>query len=133
MTFITPARYGMSDEIFKYTGLSKQDLPENIRVFSEIKPEIVKSADIIYTDVWVSMGQEKEKEERLKIFRPYQINGNLLKQAKPGVRIMHCLPAHRGDEITDEVMNSPASIVFDQAENRLHLQKTLMQLLMAKR
>ena len=133
MTFITPERYGLSQEIFDYTGLSRQNLPDNIRVHTEIPPEAVSSADIIYTDVWVSMGQEKEKEERLKVFRPYQLNAGLLGRAKPGARVMHCLPAHRGDEITDEVMNSPASIVFDQAENRLNLQKTLMALLMNRR
>jgi ornithine carbamoyltransferase len=130
MTFITPGKYGLSDAIFDYAGLSKDRLPENIRTATEIRPEVVKSADIIYTDVWVSMGQEKEKEERIRAFRPYQVGEELLAMAKPGVRVMHCLPAHRGDEITDGVMNSPASIVFDQAENRLHLQKALMQLLM---
>jgi ornithine carbamoyltransferase len=92
--------------------------------------EAVKDADIIYTDVWVSMGQEKENEKRLKDLKPYQINSNLLSKAKKDVLVMHCLPAHRGDEITDEVMDGPNSIVFDQAENRLHTQKAIMKILM---
>jgi len=130
MTFITPEKYGLSDEIFAYAGLDRKNLPGNVRLFNEIRPEAVKDADILYSDVWVSMGQEKEKEERIRAFKQYQINADLLKLAKPTVKVMHCLPAHRGEEITDEVMDSPASIVFDQAENRLHLQKTLLYLLM---
>jgi len=86
----------------------------------------VKNADVLYTDVWASMGQETEAEERKKIFRPYQLNNDLLKMAKPEARVMHCLPAHRGDEITDEVMDGSQSIVFDEAENRLHVQKAIM-------
>lgn len=86
----------------------------------------VKDADYIYTDVWVSMGFEDEATERLKIFTPYQVNAALMKAAKPNAKVLHCLPAHRGEEITDEVMDSPASIVFDQAENRLHVQKAIM-------
>jgi ornithine carbamoyltransferase len=86
----------------------------------------VKGADIIYTDVWASMGQEEEAAERKEIFMPYQINSRLLKAASPGCLVMHCLPAHRGEEITDEVIDGPQSIVFDQAENRLHVQKAIM-------
>lgn len=85
-----------------------------------------KDADYIYTDVFVSMGFEKESAERLKTMAPYQVNSGLVKLAKPNVKIMHCLPAHRGEEITAEVMDSPASIVFDQAENRLHVQKAIL-------
>lgn len=88
--------------------------------------EAVKGADIIYTDVWVSMGMEKEKEERERTFLPYQVNGNLISAAKPDAVVMHCLPAHRGLEITDEVVDGPQSIVFDQAENRLHAQKAIL-------
>ena len=86
----------------------------------------VKDADIVYTDVWASMGQEEEAEIRKKIFQPYQVNSALLKHAKPDVKVMHCLPAHRGDEITDEVLDGPHSIVFDEAENRMHVQKAIM-------
>ena len=88
--------------------------------------EAVKNADFVYTDVWTSMGQEKEEEERRKVFRTYQVNEALLKKAKKNVYVMHCLPAHRGLEITDEVMDGPHSIVYDQAENRLHVQKALL-------
>ena len=94
--------------------------------------EAVKKADAIYTDVWASMGQESESEARKKIFLPYQVNGTLLKRAPDDVLIMHDLPAHRGEEITDEVIDSDHSIVFDQAENRLHAQKAIMVFLIGK-
>lgn len=90
--------------------------------------EAVKDADIIYTDVWASMGQEEEHEERLKSFSDYQVNRSLLESARDDVLVMHCLPAHRGEEITDVVIDGPHSIVFDQAENRLHVQKAIMAL-----
>ena len=91
--------------------------------------EAMDGADFVYTDVWVSMGFEKESAERMRILKPYQLNMDTLKMGKKDVKVLHCLPAHRGDEITDEVMDSPASIVFDQAENRLHVQKAIMSLL----
>ncbi|HWJ57787.1 MAG TPA: ornithine carbamoyltransferase [Vicinamibacterales bacterium] len=91
--------------------------------------EAVADADAIYTDVWASMGQEEEAAERRTIFQPYQVNAALMAQAPETALFMHCLPAHRGDEVTDEVMDSPASIVFDQSENRLHTQKALLALL----
>jgi ornithine carbamoyltransferase len=90
----------------------------------------VRGADVIYTDVWVSMGQEEETKRRLKVFPPYQINTALVAQAKPDVIVMHCLPAHRGQEITDEVADGPHSVLFDQAENRMHAQKAVLALLM---
>lgn len=86
----------------------------------------VKDADIVYTDVWASMGQENEREERIRIFKEFQVNSKLLKHAKPNCLIMHCLPAHREEEITSEVLDSPNSIVLQQAENRLHTQKALL-------
>lgn len=88
--------------------------------------QAAQKADVLYTDVWASMGQEAEAEQRKKIFRPYQLNSELLKLAKPEVKVLHCLPAHRGDEITDEVIDGPHSVVFDEAENRLHVQKAIM-------
>lgn len=93
--------------------------------------EAAGRADIIYTDVWTSMGKERETEERRKRFRPYQVNRELLKCAKEDVIVLHCLPAHRGEEITDEVIDGPNSVVFDQAENRLHTQKALLEFILA--
>jgi len=91
--------------------------------------EAAKDADVFYTDVWISMGQEREVERRRKIFKNYQVNRELLSLAKPDAIVMHCLPAHRGEEITDEVLSSPQSVVIDQAENRLHAQKALLEML----
>jgi ornithine carbamoyltransferase len=88
-----------------------------------------KDADVIYTDVWASMGQEAEQEERARIFAPYQVNSALMSHAKPDAIFEHCLPAHRGSEVTDEVIDSPQSVVFDEAENRLHAQKAVMALI----
>jgi ornithine carbamoyltransferase len=87
----------------------------------------VKSADVIYTDVWTSMGQEAERDERLKKFAPYQLDAALLAKAPKEVKVLHCLPAHRGEEITDEVIEGPASLVFQQAGNRLHAQKAVLE------
>ncbi len=89
----------------------------------------VEGADAVYTDVWTSMGHEVEYAERKKIFARYQVNETLMARAKPGALFMHCLPAHRGEEVTDEVIESSASVVFDQAENRLHAQKALLLML----
>ncbi|MCQ1536376.1 ornithine carbamoyltransferase [Methanosarcina sp. KYL-1] len=94
--------------------------------------EAAKDADVIYTDVWVSMGDEAEQEKRLRDFTRFQVNAELLKLAKPDVIVMHCLPARRGLEITDEVMDGPHSVVFEEAENRLHAQKALILKLLAK-
>lgn len=92
--------------------------------------QAVKDADVIYTDVWASMGQEAEHAERLKIFRPYQVNSDLVKRARPDYLFMHCLPAHRGEEVAAEVIDGPNSVVFDEAENRLHAQKAVLALTM---
>ena len=97
----------------------------DFEIVSEPK-KAVKDADVLYTDAWVSMGQEKEKATRLKALRPYQLNSTLLAQAKKQCIVMHCLPAHRGYEITDDVMDGPRSVIFDQAENRLHVQKAIL-------
>lgn len=92
--------------------------------------EGVRNADVIYTDVWASMGQEAEAETRKAIFRPFQVNAALMAKANKDAMFLHCLPAHRGDEVTDEVIDSPASFVFQEAENRLHVQKAVMYQLM---
>lgn len=100
-----------------------------IEIYRDPK-EAAAGAEVLYTDVWTSMGQEAEREKRLEVFRPYQINRDLLAVADPRCLVMHCLPAHRGEEITDEVMDGPHSVVFDQAENRLHVQKAILEYLM---
>ncbi len=92
--------------------------------------EGVKNADVVYTDVWASMGQESEAESRKQVFRPYQVNKKLMAQARSDAIFMHCLPAHRGEEVTDEIIDDPSSVVFQQAENRLHVQKAIMYQLM---
>lgn len=91
--------------------------------------EAVKGADVVYSDVWASMGQESEKAERLKVFKPYQINDEIMKAAGEKSIFMHCLPAHRGDEVTDSVIDGKHSVVYDEAENRLHIQRAIVALL----
>ena len=92
--------------------------------------EAVKDADIVYTDVWTSMGQEAEVDQRLRVFPPYQLNSELVARAKPRAVVMHCLPAHRGKEITDDMVDGTQSLIFEQAENRLHAQKGVLALLL---
>src|SRR5215467_3899092 len=91
-----------------------------------------KEADVIYTDVWISMGREREQARRLRVLAPYQVNSRLIAKAKPDAIVMHCLPAHRGEEITAEVLDGPQSVVIDQAENRLHMQKAILTNLLGK-
>lgn len=99
-------------------------------VLTEDPEEAIINADVVYTDTWVSMGQESEKEERLKIFMPYQVNSSLFAKAKDDAVFLHCLPAYRGLEVTSEIIDGPHSRIFDEAENRLHVQKAIMALLM---
>ena len=99
-------------------------------LITEDAVEAIKNADIVYTDTWVSMGQEAEKAERIKIFMPYQIDEELFKKAKEDALFMHCLPAYRGYEVTSEVIDGKNSVIFDEAENRLHAQKAVMAMLM---
>lgn len=126
---VTPKGYEPSPLI---TRLSQEDAAVHggkIVITDDID-QGVRGADIVYTDVWTSMGQEKEKEERQKAMRPYQVNRELMAKAGPKAIFMHCLPAHRGEEVTDEVADGPQSVIFDQAENRLHAQKALLALIM---
>jgi ornithine carbamoyltransferase len=123
-----PKGYKLDRDTFEQAN---QMRPDSARQIDDPK-EAVRNADIIYTDTWVSMGQEAEKEKRIADFQGYQINGELLKLAPSHAKIMHCLPAYRGYEITDEVMESPRSVVFDEAENRLHFQRALLKKLMSK-
>ena len=90
----------------------------------------VTGVDAVYTDAWASMGQEQEAAERVQIFRPYQVNQALMAEAAPHAAFMHCLPAHRGEEVTDDVMDSEQSVIFEQAENRMHIQKAILYLLL---
>ncbi len=99
--------------------------------FTEDPVEAVRGANFVYTDVWTSMGQEAESERRKALFEPFQVNARLLRHA-PDALVMHCLPAHRGEEITDDVLDGPHSIVFDQAENRLHAQKAILEALLTR-
>jgi len=122
LSLAIPEGYDPDDEILKsamQSGISE------IQIFRS-PAEAVQNADVIYTDVWASMGQEAEAETRKIAFRNFQVNADLLKSAAADCLVMHCLPAHRGDEITNEVIDGPHSIVFDEAENRLHVQKAIM-------
>jgi len=107
----------------------KKEAKEGISLYRD-PMEAAKKADVLYTDVWVSMGQESEDKERKKIFKNYQINKKLLKEAKKDAIVMHCLPAHRGEEISSEVIDGSQSVVIDQAENRLHVQKAILEILL---
>ena len=101
-------------------------------LLTEDPKEAIKDADVVYTDTWVSMGMESEKEERIKVFMPYQVNSELMSHAKDDAIFLHCLPAYRGYEVTAEVIDGKQSVIFDEAENRLHAQKAVMVALMGK-
>ena len=119
-----PAGYGWSDaDRVRYKGQPVSEVADVQRA--------VAGAHVLYTDVWTSMGQEAEQAKRIRDFQGYQINAVLINQARPDARIMHCLPAHRDEEITSDAVEHPRSIIFDQAENRLHAQKAVLRLLMA--
>lgn len=120
-----PKGFAPLPEVLKISKELAQDTGSRINLFDNPQ-EAVKGMDVLYTDVWASMGQEDEIEKRKKSFKNFQINEALAKLAKKNVLIMHCLPAHRGEEITDEVIDSPNSVVFDQAENRMHVQKAIL-------
>jgi ornithine carbamoyltransferase len=123
----TPKGYELPNEVVLEAARVATGGAELVQ-FTDPK-KAVDNADAVYTDVWTSMGQEVEYAERKKIFARYQVNEALMARAKPQALFMHCLPAHRGEEVTDEVIESPASVVFDQAENRLHAQKALLLIL----
>ncbi len=132
LSIATPKGYGPKKEIAKQAVNFAKKSKGKIEFFD--KPgDAVKGADFVYTDVWTSMGKEGEYERRKKIFKPFQLNSRLLNKTGKKSFAMHCLPAHRGDEITDQVMDSKQSIVYDQAENRLHVEKAILVLLLGKR
>ena len=126
LTLACPPQYLPDMEL---VAACRAEAKGSITVTHEVE-DAVRGADVIYTDVWASMGQEEEEAERAKIFAPYQVNGRMMSAANRGCLFLHCLPAHRGLEVTDDVMDSPNSIVFDQAENRLHAQKAVLATLM---
>ncbi len=127
MVIASPAGYELSAETIQKANAVA---PDCVRQIND-PHSAVRDADIIYTDTWVSMGQEQEKQKRQADFADFQVNTELVQSAPAHVKIMHCLPAYRGYEITDEVAESPGSIMFDQAENRLHFQRALLKKLMA--
>jgi ornithine carbamoyltransferase len=124
----TPKGYEPRADVIERADSLGQRTGARIEIYEDPR-EAADAADVIYTDSWISMGQEAERAERLRVFPPYQVNAALLGLAKRDVTVMHCLPAHRGEEITDDVMDGPHSAVFDQAENRLHAQKAILTLL----
>lgn len=125
----TPDNYQVQREVFVLAQEKAKD--SGAEVYETNNPiEAVKEADIIYTDVWTSMGFEDETNERLQAFQPFQVNEELVKHAKDDYIFLHCLPAHRGEEVTSEIIDGPHSVIFDEAENRLHAQKAIMATLM---
>jgi len=129
MSVATPAGYEPSADIVRLAREDGRDTGFELTLTNDPR-QAVSGAGAVYTDVWASMGQEAEKQTRAAIFAAFQVNAALMSAAGPGALFMHCLPAHRGEEVTDEVIDSAASVVFDQAENRLHVQKAIMVLLM---
>jgi ornithine carbamoyltransferase len=132
MAVATPAGYEPNPEIVRLALEDGRETGFSLHLTNDAT-EAASGADAVYTDVWTSMGQEAEKEKRTRIFVPYQVNAALMARAKPDAFFMHCLPAHRGEEVTDEVIDSPNSVVYDEAENRLHVQKVICLLLMGKK
>ncbi len=124
-----PPGYEPSEEIVRIARADAEETGVVIEITGD-PFAAVRDADIVYTDVWASMGQEEEHAERLKIFKPYQVNAELVRAARPDYLFMHCLPAHRGEEVSAEVIDGPNSVVFDEAENRLHAQKAVLALTM---
>lgn len=128
MTVCTPEGYEPDSTVLE--NAKKDALETDAELIISHDPnESVIDADVIYTDVWASMGQEEEHAKRVNILKPYQVNADLMKKAE-GAIFMHCLPAHRGEEVTDEVADAPYSVIFDEAENRLHVQKAILALVM---
>jgi ornithine carbamoyltransferase len=127
-----PQGYEPAIRAVKWAAQNRGESGSRIEIY-ENPAKAAKEAHIIYTDTWVSMGNEAEREQRLRAFRHYQVNASLAKHAKKGWIFMHCLPAHRGEEVTEEIIDGPNSVVWDQAENRLHVQKAILLWLSRKR
>ncbi|MDP2043998.1 MAG: ornithine carbamoyltransferase [Candidatus Omnitrophota bacterium] len=131
LSVATPKGYSPSEEVVRQALLIAEGSGSRIKITEDPFSAVI-AAQVVYTDVWASMGQEDEINKRKIIFKDFQINAKLLTNAAPGVLVMHCLPAHRGEEITDEVMDSKNSVIFDQAENRMHVQKAILIKLLGK-
>ena len=129
ITVATPSGYEPDLKILKLAEEDGKDTGFIYRLTDD-PMKAVTDVDAVYTDIWISMGQETEKDERQRIFAPYQVNNALMAAAKPDAIFMHCLPAHRGEEVSDEVIDSAQSVVYDQAENRLHAQKAILLMLL---
>ena len=129
ISIASPSGYKPNSEIINNAKKNAKYMGSKVEILDD-PVKAVKNADIVYTDVWASMGQEAEAAERRKKFMKYQVNPKLVKNAKADYLFMHCLPAHRGDEVVNEVADSPNSAIFDEAENRLHVQKAIMALVM---
>lgn len=125
----TPENYACDGEVVENAKADFKAAGRNLLITTD-PTEAIKNADVVYTDTWVSMGQEDEKAERQRVFMPYQVNGELFKKAADDALFMHCLPAYRGYEVTEGVIDGPQSVIFDEAENRLHAQKAVMATLM---
>lgn len=126
-----PVGYQPDQHVIDQARIEAETTGATIEVIEN--PQVaVKEADVLYTDVWISMGRERERTRRLKALAPYQLNGRLLQRAKPDAIVMHCLPAHRGEEIAADVLDGPRSVVIDQAENRLHMQKAILVQLLTR-
>jgi ornithine carbamoyltransferase len=129
ISIATPKRYQCNEDIVKESIETSKSSGSKI-IITKDPIEAVKDSDAVYTDTWISMGQEDEKETKIKEFKDYQVNTDLFKNAKKDAMFLHCLPAYRGYEVTDEIIDGPNSFVFDEAENRLHVQKAVMAILM---
>lgn len=129
ISIATPERYSLNPVIVTMAKAIAQETKASLRIMTDPRKAVI-GADAVYTDAWASMGHESEAEERNTVFAPYQVNSTLMQLAKPHARFMHCLPAHRGSEVTNQVIDSLNSVVFDQAENRLHIQKAILVFLL---
>jgi len=125
VSIATPEAYALNPVIVTMANAIAEETKATLRILTDPRKAVV-GADAVYTDAWASMGDEHEAAERAAIFSPYQVNASLMQLAKSNARFMHCLPAHRGQEVTDQVIDSVNSVVFDQAENRLHIQKAIL-------
>jgi ornithine carbamoyltransferase len=123
-----PEGYDPDEEIFTHA----ETMTNGTIVLTKDPVEAIRKADVVYTDVWASMGQESEHKSRKRLFASFQLDSDLLKNASKDAIVMHCLPAHRGEEITDDVLEGPQSVVWDQAENKLHMNKAVLKMLIDK-